>query len=295
MISGIDISHYTNITQSIINSITKSKGLYFVFVKSSTGASGKDPRFAQNWQLCRTTGLLCGAYHWLWPLSDPSKQANNLVSQYMQVSRAGVLPPAIDIEWTYNANDTQRKNELWSTITPAQRIFLIQEFLQNVEAQLNVKPIIYTAFNFWDSLISLKETVDTSFFADYPLWIADPNNNKKIPAAWANSKAAFTQNHFGETYKGTDPYELMDHDIFNSSLKDLLNTAAPGFIFMKGFPYSQMVKDMQQQLSDKQFLTDTPDGLFGKNTANAVTTFQTSNGLIGNGIIDARTWNKLLA
>lgn len=296
MINGIDVYHNTALSPEVLNTMVKNHNLYFIFIKSGTGANGKDAKFATYWQMARKAGLLCSAYHWLWPLSDPTAQANNLIAQYRSVSNAGTLPPAVDIEWTWNAGAaTTPANELWNQLAPSKRIPLIREFLGKVEMDLNVKPVIYTACSFWnDYILKNSSAEDNAFFAQYPLWIADPNGNNKIPGPWAAAGAAFRQSHFGETGGGADPYSVMDQDTFNGTLQDLLNSAVPGLTFMRGFPYSNAVKDMQQKLKDQNFLGDTADGFFGKDTADAVTKFQVASGLAGNGIIDAQTWNKLL-
>jgi hypothetical protein len=276
--------------------MVKNHNLYFIFIKSGTGANGKDDKFAAYWQMARDTGLLCSAYHWLWPTTDPTLQANNLISQYRSVSKSGSLPPAVDIEWTWNAGTaTTPANELWNKVSPAQRVPLIKEFLSKVEQALNLKPVIYTAASFWnDTILKNSSAEDNAWFATFPLWIADPNGNNKLPGPWTTAGATFRQSHFGENGSGSDPYNVMDQDVYNGNLKSLLNLAIPGLTFMKGFPYSNIVKDMQQQLVSGNFLNDTADGFFGKNTAEAVGKFQAANGLMANGIIDAQTWNKLL-
>lgn len=294
MLKGIDIYHGNALRLDEVIKITKENELFFAFIKSSTGANGKDIKFATNWQLCRDAGLICAAYHWYWPLTDPTQQAINFVNQLKSVSRMGVMPSVVDIEWTY-ANGVAQipTNELWRKVPTPQRIPKIKEFLLKVESELHFKPVIYTANSFWNDLIQPYASADdTQFFSQYPLWIADPNNNKKIPKPW--QKARFVQTHFGENAQNNTPYEHLDHDSFTGNLKELLNSTQPGFTMMKGFPFSNVVKQLQQVLKTGGFLTDTADGFFGTHTHDAVVAFQQSVGLTGNGIVDAQTWNKLL-
>ena len=219
---------------------------------------------------------------------------NNFLAQYKQVSRAGVLPPVVDIEWT-KTNATQK--EFWNDISHANRIIIIKDFLQQLELQLHTKPIIYTAASFWKDFIATHSSADDhAFFSQYNLWIADPNNNGNRPLPWQTKPPLITQTHFGDNVPSTAPiYQRLDNDLFNGDTKLFLNSTMPGFTLMKGFPFSLLVKDLQDALRSKMFLTDTADGFFGSNTEQAVIRFQVANGLTGNGIIDAQTWNKLLS
>lgn len=293
MINGIDIYHGDEIVQQDLTSMAKQNSLYFIFIKASTGGSGKDARFADCWAMSRKAGLVCGAYHFFWPVTDVSTQVNNFVSQYKLVSRAGVLPPVVDIEWT-KTNASQK--EFWNDVTPANRIVILKDYLQKIELLLNVKPIIYTANSFWQEFITPNSSTDDhAFFGQYKLWIADPNSNGRKPAPWINTPALITQTHFGDNVPRTAPlFQRLDNDVFNGTLKDFLNSAMPGFTVMKNFPFSMVVKGLQQALITKNFLTDTADGFFGTNTENAVVAFQNANGLLGNGIVDSQTWNKIL-
>ncbi|RFM30099.1 GH25 family lysozyme [Deminuibacter soli] len=298
MINGIDIFHGDTVSATLINSLIRSENLYFVFIKSGTGAQGLDAKFVTYWEMCRSAGLLCGAYHWFWPSSQPTQQALSFINQYRKVSRAGVLPPVIDIEWTWNAGAAQTdRNELWGKVPANERIGLIREYCSQVEATINVRPTIYTAFSFWEEFITpFASAEDNAFFAGCLLWNADPNNRKRIARPWTGLPvpAAFVQTHFGESGTAGDPFSRLDQDVYSGSLKGLLNSSVPGLTFMKGFPFSNIVKDFQLALQNAGWLHDEADGFFGKNTMAAVTKFQEFNGLTGNGVIDAQTWNKLL-
>ena len=293
MINGIDIYHGDEITQQDFTTMAKENNLYFIFIKATTGGSGKDQKFPVYWDMSRKAGLVCGAYHFFWPVTEVNVQANNFVTQYKLVSRAGVLPPVVDIEWT---KVTSSQKEYWNDVTPANRIIILKDYLQKIELMLNVKPIIYTANSFWQEFITpYSSTDDNSFFGQYQLWIADPNNNGNLPQPWKAVQPLFTQNHLGDNVPKTAPlYRRLDNDVFNGTLKQFLNTTLPGFTLMKGFPFSMIVKNLQEALKSKNFLTDAPDGFFGTNSEQAVIAFQNANGLLGNGIIDAQTWNKLL-
>jgi hypothetical protein len=294
MINGIDIYHGNNINPHDFADMAKSNSVYFAFIKATTGGNGKDSKFIDHWQMARKAGIVCGAYHFFWPITDSNLQVNNFVTQYKMASRAGVLPPVVDIEWT---KTDSKQNEYWNQVLTTQRILIIKDYLQKIELILNVKPIIYTAYNFWQEYITpFSSADDDTFFAQYKLWIADPNGNRNVPIPWRNSTPLITQNHFGDNVPSSAPlFQQLDNDIFNGNLKDFLNAAMPGLVLMKGFPYSMVVKDLQQVLKTKNFLADTADGFFGTNTDKAVISFQNANGLLGNGVVDAQTWNKILS
>ncbi|WP_129723760.1 peptidoglycan-binding domain-containing protein [Xylanivirga thermophila] len=53
------------------------------------------------------------------------------------------------------------------------------------------------------------------------------------------------------------------------------------------------VSELQQILKSKGYLNDKVDGIFGRNTENAVKSFQKSSGLKSDGIVGKATWAKL--
>jgi len=288
MLPGIDTSHYSSISLQQMQAMVKSKRIYFNFIKASEGATIKDSAFTRLWDISRKSGLVCGAYHFFRPLSDVGAQVSNFVTQYRLVSRAGVLPPVVDLEWAMVNNADQ-----WQQLPAARRVPLLKTFLSALEAELNVKPMIYTAPAFWKGLIEPEASADDNqFFSQYGLWVVDLKNTGRLPAPWA--AATFVQNHFGESATTNDLYDRTDQDFFPGDLKAFLNTTLAGYTVMKGFPYSPIVLDLQNALQAKGVLHDAPDGLFGAHTEQAVKDFQSANGLFANGIIDAQTWNKLL-
>lgn len=294
MLKGIDTSHFSSFNQPQLIEMVKKDKLYFNFIKASEGANVKDVKFIDIWQMSRSAGLICGAYHFFRPLADAGLQATNFITQYKKVSRAGVLPPVVDIEWAtvkVNGNPVEQ----WKQLLPNQRIPKIKAFLSELEAAVNVKPIIYTAPAFWKEFIEAQSTdADNAFFREFPLWVVDLKSNGKVPKPWTGSRAPFIQTHFGEKATTNDLFDKSDQDDFTGDIKGLLNITVPGFTIMKGFPFSNIVTDLQTKLIERQFLSDTADGLFGSNTDKAVRAFQNANSLFENGIVDAQTWNKLL-
>src|SRR3982750_787605 len=128
MLKGIDTFHFSEFTQQQLIDMAKKNNLFFNFIKASEGATLKDARFTEIWQMSRTAGLMCGAYHFFRPLADAALQADNFVTQYKKVSRAGVLPPVVDVEWaTVKVNGN--RIEQWKQLLPGQRIPALKTFL----------------------------------------------------------------------------------------------------------------------------------------------------------------------
>lgn len=290
MIKGIDLSVHNNLNPSLTASLQWANGLYFAFIKASEGITVQDAKFETNWSMCRQAGLVCGAYHFLRPLSDPAQQALNFLEQYQKVNTTGALLPVVDIEWALDIN----KKDQWAVITLPQRISLIKTFLTAIEVGLNVKPVIYTAYSFWKSMVMTQPaSADSAFFAQYPLWIVDLSNSGKVPPPWTS--ALFVQDYFGDqTADPANMYARLDHDHYNGSLFQLLNLTSPGYVIDKTFPRSTIVRDLQNALISRNVLSGTADGWFGATTEKAVKTFQASHGLAASGVVDAATWHKLL-
>ena len=130
----------------------KVKGvkLSFAFIKASEGASRPDDSFRKNWAGVAQTRLLRGAYHFFRPVKNPKIQARLFIDQVRL--RSGDLPPVVDVE---NANRQ-------STIRICQNL---QKFLNLLENEYHVKPIIYSNLSFYTRHLQGK-------FSKYPVWIA---------------------------------------------------------------------------------------------------------------------------
>lgn len=125
--------------------------LQFVFIKATEGATLADPTFARNWREAKRVGLKRGAYHFYHPTRDPIKQANNFIKRVSL--KPGDLAPVLDFEVTNNVPDDKIIADL-------------RVFLDAIEAEYNIRPIIYTNANLYKRFI--KDHFDV-----YPLWIAD--------------------------------------------------------------------------------------------------------------------------
>ena len=151
-IHGIDVSkHQNDINWKQVEDMrVRGVKLSFVFIKASEGASRTDNSFQKNWKGVEQTRLLRGAYHFFRPVKNPKIQADLFISQVRL--EKGDLPPVVDVE---NAN-RQSTDRICHNL---------QKFLDLLEDEYHVKPIIYSNLSFYTRHLAGK-------FTKYPVWIA---------------------------------------------------------------------------------------------------------------------------
>jgi TolB protein len=153
---GIDASHWQGTVdwQEVAES-----GIRFVFLKASEGVSYVDNTYETNRTEANAAGILTTAYHFAQPdtsKKDARKEADHFVDS--AALRSGDLVPVLDLE---TANG----------LTPEQLQDWTFAWLEEVEARIGVKPMIYTGPWFWETKMA-----DTTAFADAGyelLWIAN--------------------------------------------------------------------------------------------------------------------------
>lgn len=159
-ISGVDLSKWQG---EVDFGRIKQAGNAYVFIKATQGATGADPNYARNIGDARAAGLAAGSYHFY--MTDDS--AETQFAQFAKTAsiQSGDLPPVVDIE-------TLSSNSLPDLATEVVR------FLNMLEQQYGTKPIIYTGKNFANDYLK--------GFADYPLWLAEYNNDQapQLPLDW---------------------------------------------------------------------------------------------------------------
>src|ERR1700751_4089056 len=120
---GIDVSS----NQGTIDWVTVSKtNLSFVFLRATVGAHTTDKLFSDNWTGVLNSGLVRGAYHFLWPLASAADQADNYITT-VGALEAGDLPPVLDLEEAYLKEVP--KQDVGTTIPQNQRMPMILEWL----------------------------------------------------------------------------------------------------------------------------------------------------------------------
>jgi lysozyme len=150
---GIDVSHW----QGDINwGLVKNNDISFAYIKATEGTDYVDQKFSKNVREAKKAGILIGAYHFCTPadIKDSINEANhyiNIVNKYTNFDYLD-LPPVIDIE----KNNGLAKNQISK---------IIRTWVDKVEAETGVQPIIYSYAHF------IKDYLDASL-NNIPLWLA---------------------------------------------------------------------------------------------------------------------------
>jgi lysozyme len=151
-IHGIDVSKYQDIIawDEVSAMQVKKVKIGFAFIKATEGINNIDPRFKRNWKKAKEAGITRGAYHFFLATKDGRIQAENFIKAVNLSTND--LPPVLDIEQSYGVSKTVLQKE-------------VKEWLEIVETNYTVRPIIYTNIEFY------KQWLGDSFDV-YPLWIA---------------------------------------------------------------------------------------------------------------------------
>lgn len=158
---GIDVSHHSG---EIDWHTVAAEGYAFAVVKASEGVDAPDPRFDDNWRGAAEAGLIRGAYHFYVTEDDPRAQADLFLST--AELEAGDLAPVVDIERIgRGTHEVELPDEL-------------RHFLEILERETGVTPILYTPPNFWDA--HFHES-----YRRYPLWVAEYGvEAPELPEGW---------------------------------------------------------------------------------------------------------------
>lgn len=191
---GIDVSYYQD---RIDWDAVAGDGIRFAIVRVSDGVGFEDPEFDRNWAEARRVGIVRGVYQFFRPNQDPIDQADLLLRR-MGPLQPGDLPPVIDVEATGDRS-------------PAQVAAAIRIWIDHVEAELGMRPIIYSGLYFW------RDNVQSDDFADYPFWIAQYGREcPDIPEPWV--RWAFFQTSSTGRIAGIEGN--VDTNLFNGGLAE---------------------------------------------------------------------------
>jgi len=164
---GVDVSHH----QGRIDwpTVAGEPHLAFAYVKATEGGDWTDPRFEENWREARRAGLRVGAYHFFTFCRPPLDQARHFLS--ILPRDAGMLPPAVDLEFGGNCDRTPETRSL-------QRDLAV--WLHAVEDAIGSRPVIYVTGEAHDAFLAGSDLV-------YPIWIRDIWAEPRLPdgARWA--------------------------------------------------------------------------------------------------------------
>ena len=166
-IHGIDVSKYQSAIgwpQVAEMRVDKVK-IGFVFIKATEGIGNIDPYFKRNWRGAKQAGLVCGAYHFFIPTRSGKAQAQHFIEMTQLTN--GDLRPVLDVEHTYGTPKAILQQR-------------VADWLEAVEKEYGVKPIIYTNINFYLNFLAGR-------FDGYPLWVAHyfADNRPRITREWS--------------------------------------------------------------------------------------------------------------
>lgn len=159
---GLDVSHHSG---TVDWSAVEDAGYRFAYVKATEGEDFEDPTFADHWRALAESGLDRGAYHFYVSHDDPEAQARFFLETVPY--EEDDLVPVVDVESPIGAP------------APAELGADLKRFLEILERELGVRPVIYTAPRFWESHVA-------GDFSDYELWIAEYRvEEPTIPGPWS--------------------------------------------------------------------------------------------------------------
>lgn len=199
--SGIDVSHF----QGNVNwEEVKTTRFKFAYSKATQGMGFVDPKFAVNENGSGKVGLHHGAYHFYIAGDDPMKQAQLFIKTCKELDN-NTLPPMLDLE----------QGGVQKAVNPKQFQQDVFTWLKEVEAALNIKPIIYTNTPFSNQYLNHPD------FANYPLWLAEYGvKEPRIPNTWTQKGWFIWQRT--DRAKVENSVTTFDGDTLNGPFKDLL-------------------------------------------------------------------------
>jgi lysozyme len=145
-LSGVDVSSHNG---DIAWSEAAGAGLRFVFARATEGKNRVDSKYTSIREGANASGLAFSAYHFARP--DRSKRdAKKEADHFLNIAALGPgdLVPVLDVEVSGGLGVEALQS--W-----------VRAWLEEVDARLGVKPVIYTSPNFWRVYMG-----DTTVFAE---------------------------------------------------------------------------------------------------------------------------------
>ncbi len=192
-VHGIDVSHYQ---KHIDWNAIAGQDVRFAFVKATEGETFRDTLFCKNWIEIKEAGIKRGAYHFFRPRVPAAAQASNFLG-WISLDH-GDLPPVLDVE-------------VLDGVSPIDLRAGIQGWLDFMEDNYKIKPIIYTHQKFFNSYLA-------GYFSDYPIWIARYSSWRN-PCLSEGSQWSFWQ--YGNRGRLQGINGDVDFNVFKGSLAEL--------------------------------------------------------------------------
>lgn len=201
-LKGIDVSHHQDTVEW---AKVPEQGIDFAFIKATEGSEYVDDHFLLNWEGAEENGVLAGAYHFFSFDSPGTSQAELYINTVGSLS--GKLCPVVDVEFYADKGVNQpARDSVRHELT---------EYLQSIEAEYSVKPIIYTTYQVYE--LYLKDV-----YEEYPLWI---RNVYFLPF---DKKWEFWQYSDRGKLEGINSSEgYVDLNVFRGNAEELQNFIVP--------------------------------------------------------------------
>ena len=202
-IIGVDVSSYqANINMNAL----KEQNIKFIYIKATEGSTIRDDRFADNWENAKEAELLSGAYHFFSYDSEGRTQAENFIST-VGPDMKGRLLPVVDVE--YYGDKEQNPPEKADVIRE------LEIYLELIEKEYGVKPLIYTRSDVYEKYIKGE-------FDEYKIWMS----SLYTPLSWNYKGDWYIWQYLNrgelEGYTGGEKY--IDLNVLNKEkeLEDLI-------------------------------------------------------------------------
>ena len=200
---GVDVSAYQ---ADIDMNVLKEQNVSFIYIKATGGSTGRDGRFAANWENAKNAEFLSGAYHFFSYDSSEKTQAENFINT-VGTDLKGRLLPTVDVE--YYGDKEQN---------PPQKEDVVRElklYPETLEEAYGVKPLIYTRADIYEKYLKGE-------FDGYKKWIS----SLYTPLSWNYNDDWYIWQYLNrgelEGYSGGEKY--IDLNILNKDkkLEDLI-------------------------------------------------------------------------
>ena len=162
-VRGIDISHHQG---EIRWQELDRQNIHFIYMKATEGGDFVDRHFAANWEAARQLDIARGAYHFYTFCKPGREQAANFLANVPD--EAGLLPPAIDLEFGGNCSKRPARTALLDEL---------HKFISLLEKAYRKRPILYVTNPFLEKYLQQD-------LPDYQLWIRDVYNRPNPPRDW---------------------------------------------------------------------------------------------------------------
>jgi lysozyme len=187
-------------------------GMKFMFAKAIEGTTYIDQTFEKNFTDAKQAGLVRGAYDFFHPEMDAAAQAQAFLKTLPPLQKGDLV--ALDLE-----------GDNWSKVPKEKRIDGVLTWLNIVEKDLNITPIIYMSKDFASETFGQ----DADKIKDYPLWEAEYKvDSPTVPAPfpreiiWQFSETATIQGLGGHK----NDYNALNPKVNLASLSTALRTKA---------------------------------------------------------------------